>query len=67
MYIVLTRDIVHPESQDSLYDFATILPVEILTELHEGLGVDETLGHVCMSIESAHRIQNRILAELQTP
>ena len=66
MYIVLTRDIVHPESQDSLYDFATILPVEILAELHNDLGLDETLGHVCMNIEAAHKIQNRILAELQT-
>jgi hypothetical protein len=66
MYIVLTRDIIHPESQDSLYDFASIIPVNVLTELHEDLGLDESLGHVCITIESAHKIQNRILAELQT-
>jgi hypothetical protein len=66
MYIVLTRDIINPDSQDSLYDVASIIPVNVLTELHEDLGLDETLGHVCMNIKAAHTIQNRILAELQT-
>ena len=66
MYIVLIRDIIHPESQDSLYDFASIIPVKVLAELHDDLGLDETLGHVCMTIEAAHAIQNRILVELQT-
>jgi hypothetical protein len=66
MYIVLTRDIINPDSQDSLYDVASIIPVKVLAELHDDLGLDETLGHVCMTIEAAHTIQNRILAGLQT-
>lgn len=67
MYIVLIRDIIHPESQDCMYDYASIIPVAVITELHETLGIDETLGHFCMTIRAACAVQNRLLAELETP
>jgi hypothetical protein len=63
MYIVLTRDICHPESQEWLFFYGNIVPLDTLVEMHKHLGIDETLGHFCMSIEAARLVQASVLAE----
>ena len=63
MYIVLTRDICHPESQEWLFFYGDIVPLDTLIEIHKHLGIDETLGHFCMSTEAAQRIRVNLLAE----
>jgi hypothetical protein len=65
MFIVLTRDVFHPESQEYIYPYATILPISVLTELHKHLGMDEFLGHFCMTIDAAEKIRADLLAEFE--
>jgi len=62
MYIVLTRDIIDPDTQDVMYDACSIIPVDVLVELHKILGLDETVGHLCMTIKAAYAVQQRMLA-----
>ena len=62
MYIVLTRDIIDPDTQDVMYDACSIIPVDVVAGLHETLGLDEVVGHLCMTIKVASAVQQRMLA-----
>jgi hypothetical protein len=64
MFIVLTRDVFHPESQEYLFSYGDILSLDTLTELHEELGIDETLGHFCMTEEAAKRMRSELVEKL---
>ena len=67
MYIVLTRDICHPETQEYLFFYGDIVPLATLVELHKHLGIDETLGHFCMTEVAANRMRAELMAQFETP
>ena len=64
MYIVLTRDIIDPNTHAAMYDACTIIPLVVLTELHEMYGLDEAVGHICMTIKAASAVQQKMLATI---
>lgn len=66
MYIVLTRDIFHPETQEYLFPYGDIVPLDTLVELHKHLGIDETLGHFCITKTTAELIHARLMAQFET-
>jgi hypothetical protein len=63
MQLVLTRKVTHPCTYETLFDIGDILRPADIDALHKRLGIDEILGHICLTHDAAKHIQKQVLAE----
>ena len=67
MYIVLTRDVINPDTQDYIYSYGDIVSLDVMVLLYKTLGTDYFTGNLCMTLGVAKNIQTEVLAELGNP
>ena len=67
MYIVLTRDVINPDTQDYICSYGDIVSLDVMVELHKTLGTDYFTGRFCMTFGVAKTVQTEVLAELGNP
>jgi hypothetical protein len=59
IFVMLTQDIIHPETQETIVSEGSIITPEFYQYLHDDLGLDSIIGYACTSYVSAARIRRQ--------
>ena len=56
---MLTRPIIHPETQETIVDEGAIISPEFYQYLNDDLGIDSIAGYACTSHTAASRVRRQ--------
>jgi len=57
MLFVLTREVLHPETYETLHDVGSVLTLQDVQTLSEDLGIDEIKCHACVTLDAVDAVR----------